>query len=1214
MINHIENHISNLYNFYKKSAQEKQSLSDILNNFSQITENYKNTNNIKESIINKYSNSNLLDCTIDEQNDFIENILSNIKSLVIKSLYDKEGIIWTWKDIYNLLIDKSYSDIEKNKRKLVYPVIATDRPIGEESYNNWNGLQIIDLDIKNEELARKLKPILFNSLSKYPWFLGTCISASGKSLHIWTKITPLAIQRDECKVEYVVNFRHKYSYIYITLLQFAEEFGYTKEDIIGFIDMAMAKPQQGIFISSDFNPMVNTNFTDLRLDINFENAFHNGIESINWISHPDLKLVFRKLEWFTNDNIDKQVEVTSVTDIQNRDLSKNKKIHYKHAQRWQLANTLTSLYGEVKALQIMTEICADTPYKELKGDVKTAAIHNKPISLWGIQTLNKNHGFKIEIKESLEKIQNKEIEQISQKIQEEKDDSIDPTKILNDNISKVILHLKYNQYLSDIKDQIIDNLGKITLLEAGAGYGKTEMIKSLKDKTLLILPFTSTIKAKVESSEVTKDWLYYYGNKRPTLEELLGDKNMSMTIDKFARLNVMELDQANFKYIVIDESHLLYTSSYRNVMSPAIQRLANCQSKIIMMTGTPTGEILFFPGIKNIKVIKEDRRIKDVEINMCKTKNEKLILMCQQMADDIIAGKKIIYPCNSGNLYYEQFIGVLSKILEEKQFDRPLKSFYYKKSNYGDDSMVDIEVNKSIGNNDIIVCTNYLSVGVDICDKYTFTIYFSQLWIPQDIEQFANRVRNNDLYIKIFLEKEDSSGNQIPYNLTNPLNLQFDNSTLLLIKDLVQTCNDMIERNEEESKYNPIISSLLSTNNYIKYDENDAKYYIDETAFKLKIFEERYSDYSKQLNVLVNNLRYYGYTINIRNRDTQEEIILNEEYVDEILKECRYYHFCENTNKTFRFLRHIDDENIDIYKDILKGSYSIFTDDEYQEIRNENNIYAEDLEIVLKNLPIYLTLYKFYNPDTIIEIFDYCKEKKSNRINYSKLNRIKKFVIIEDNRRKKRIDFPIYKFIVEAQKFAKENPYISKEDIEHWLGEYTAKICNVIKNVVVDDIDYMETMYDLIRELFDVVVIKKSPKNGIIHIEPFTLFWDKKIDINDAFGGYIMTKEFFLQDLVDNMKPVESLQDDYIETYELPHTEKLTLDDVKSDIENIITKPYDYFKYSQLDGSNNRFMNKQKSTNHLSNILSIENDLFDQNLDDNDNKVKNKQYNLFDIK
>lgn len=1210
-MSNISNHITNLYNFYKKASQEKQSLTEILENFSQLSENYKKSNDIKETIVNKYSNINLLDCTQDEQNDFCDNVLSKIKTLVQKSIYDSEGIVWTWKDIYNLLIDPGYYNTDKKKRKVVFSALSTKRPVGDNAYTLWNGLQIIDLDIKNEILANSLKPVLFENLSKYSWFLGICLSASRKSLHIWTKITPLAIQKDECKVEFVVNYRHKYSYVYITLLQVAEKFGYTKDNVINeFLDQSMDHVQQGVFISSDFHPMINANFNDLRLDINFESAFNNGIESINWVSHPDLKLIFRKWEWFTNNNVDKTIEIKSITDIQNRDISKNKKIHYKHAQRWQLANTLTSLYGEEKALQIMLEICADTPYQELKGDVKTAATHNKPVSLWGIQTLNKNHGFKIQIKESLEKIQNEELDNINEKIQKEKNSSLDPTKILNDSISKVILHLKYNQYLSDIKEKIINNLGKITLLEAGAGYGKTEMIKSLKDRTLLILPFTSTIKAKVEASEVTKDWLYYYGSKTPTLDELLGDKNMSMTIDKFSRLNIMELDQANFKYIVFDESHLLYTSSYRAVMSPAIQRLANCSAKVIMMTGTPTGETLFFPGIKNIKVIKEDRRIKDVEIHMCKTKNEKLVMMCQAMAEDIMNGKKIIYPCNNGNLYYEQFIGVLSKILEEKEFDRPLKSFYYKKSNYGDNSMVDIEVNKSIGNNDLIMCTNYLSVGVDICDKYKFNIYFSQLWIPQDIEQFANRVRNNDLYVKIFLEKEDSSGNMINYHMTNPLNLQFDNATLLLIKDLVRTCNDMIERNEEESKYNPIIQSLLSTNNYIKYDENDAKYYIDETAFKLQIFEERYSDYSKQLNVLTNNLKYYGYTLGIINHTDESEIILDEEHAEEILKNCRNHHFCENTIKTFKFLRHINDENIDIYKDILKGSYSIFTDDEYKEIRNENNIYAEDLEIVLKNLPIYLTLYKFYDPEVIIEIFEYCKEQKSNRINYSKLNRIKRFVTIEDNRRKNRIDFPVYKFIIDAQKWAKENPYVSKSDIEHWLGEYTAKLCNVVKNTVVNDTEYMDMMYELIKELFDIVVIKKQPSNGTIHIEPFVLLWQKKIDINDLFGGYMQTKEFFLQDLVNDMKPTEYIGDQYIESYELPHTEKLTLDDVKHEIENIVTKPYDYFKYSELDGSNDRFINKQQNTNHLNSIINDTNIIIDNT---NTNTKKDKQYTLFDI-
>ena len=116
----------------------------------------------------------------------------------------------------------------------------------------------------------------------------------------------------------------------------------------------------------------------------------------------------------------------------------------------------------------------------------------------------------------------------------------DPTRVLNDSTVATTIYIKSNQYLSDVKDQILNNLSHITLLEAGAGYGKTEMIKAFKAKTLLILPFTSTIKAKVESSETTKDWLYFYGSKRPTLDNIFDDRSMTMTIDKFSRLNIME--------------------------------------------------------------------------------------------------------------------------------------------------------------------------------------------------------------------------------------------------------------------------------------------------------------------------------------------------------------------------------------------------------------------------------------------------------------------------------------------------------------------------------------------------------------------------------------------------------------------------------------------------------------------------------------------------
>ena len=1179
------NKLKKLSELYKNS--EKQSLTDILESFSCISKDY---NEIENKIkLNKYSDVLYSNCSKEEQNEFFNDQLQLIECLVTNSIYDKVGIIWNWKQIYDLIYDSDYAKVEKANRRVVYSTSLNNRPIGDISFKTWNGLQIIDLDIKDEKISNGLKYDLFNELSKFHWFIGICKSASKKSLHVWTKITPISSQYKNDKIdriEYLCNFRHKYSYIYIILCKYMDKYNYTKENIIDYMDMAMARPQQGIFISSD-NALMSTNFNDVRLDVNFESAFNSGIESINWISHPDLVQMFSKLDWFINDNFDNKqnIEITNILNVNEYDITKSKgKQHYKHAQRWQLANTLTSIFGEQKAFTIMSNICEGTSLRELRGDIKTAALHHKPISIWAVKELNFNHGFNIKIKENESEIK---IEKLKEELTTASTKT-DPIKILNDKTDQTFLYIRKDQYLSDIKNEIIDNLAHITLLEAGAGYGKTEMIKSLKAKTLLILPFTSTIKAKVEADEKTANWLYFYGNKRPTLSDILGDQNMSMTIDKFSKLNIFELDAANFEYIVIDESHLLFTSSYRDVMGPTIQRLANSKAKVIMMTGTPTGEMLFFPNIKHIKVKKEDIRHKECIINIVPSPSEQLLDMCNSMATDIQQHRKILFPTNNGNLYFDQVTGIISKILSERHWDKPLKAFYYKKSRYGEESMDNININKTVGDNDIIFCSTYLSVGVDICDRLPFSVYFNETWIPQDIEQFANRLRNNDLYIKMYLPLKDNNG--VPYNYfyTQQLDLNFNQKDLMFARDLVKTCNDMLERNEEESKYNPLISSLLSTNKYLKYDENDCKYYIDETTYKLKIFEERYSDYSKQLDVMIEGMRYYGYDVKCERSEKQIDPLVKDD-VDEFMKSCRNLKFNADTMKVRKLLDHISDGNIDMYRELLRGNYAIFKDkdEENIKIRQENDLYVEDIEILEKHLPIILSLYKNYDCDTISDIYEYCIDKKTNRLNFSKLTRIKTFINIESSRKKKRLDFPVLKFIQDCQKWATEHSSTTQHDIEIFLAEWTCKYCNSIKMVVIDDKQYAETIFELVKEYWNIIIIHSKPHNGIVTISPFELLWKTKQQLNDIYGDW-NTQTFFLEQLVGEMKEDnnENKEEEILPEFE--HTQKVKLDDIINELPNIIHKEFDYFNYSELDKSNERFIKKQENTNSLRDNIFVQ--------------------------
>lgn len=1205
----------NIAQYLKKVAESysgKTAMTDIYEQFRCMSKEYEAFNE-EDTDQEIYSSVNFKECSKEEQDRYLDSVLSMVSCLITNSIYDKVGIVQSWKDIWMLTQDPIYKNVEKASRKVVFSVSSNNRPIGEKSFSMWNGIQIIDIDIKNKKIANELKLKIFEDLNKYHWFLGVAKSASGKSLHVWTKITPISYTDENKKIEYLCNFRHKYSYLYIVLTKYMKEIGYTKDDIFDWLDMAMAKPQQGIFITSDSKALLSTNFIDLRLDANFETAFDTGLESIDWISHPDLKNIFAKLEWFnTENNQKKSVDITAVSDINDVDPSKCIRRHYKHAQRWQLANTLTSLYGYDKALQYMVAICDGTDYKELKGDVKTASIHDKPVSVWAIKQLNKYHGFNIKIED--DNIYKEEQKSLTTNEEDEKIFK-SPTDVLNDKDDNLVkLHLNKDQYLSDLKDDILKNLNHITLLEAGAGYGKTEMIKAFKAKTLLILPFTSTIKAKVETSSVTSDWLYYYGNKKPSLEDLLSNKSMSMTIDKFSRLNVMELDTAGFEYIVLDESHLIFTSSYRDVMAPTIQRLANCKAKIIMMTGTPTGEMLFFPGIKHIKVEKDDYREKSFELNMCPTKVEQMIEMAHSMAKDIKDGKKILYPTNKGNLWYEQLTGLVQQYLDDMKFGRQINCFYYKKSNYGEESMDLINFDKSIGNNDIVFCTTYLSVGVDICDKFSFSVYFNEQWIPQDIEQFANRLRNNNLYLKMFLPKKDSVGMPINYYYTQPLDLSLNQGDLLLARDLIKTCNDMIERNNEESKYNPFIQSLLSTNKYLKYDENQCKYFIDETTYKLSVFEDRYASYMKQLPMMIEGLQYYGYVTNVI--DHEKEISEDRlEFIEDYLKSCRHMRFNQVTVETLDFLDHVNDGNIDLYRELISGNYNIFKDDEYREMREDNNLYVKDIEIMERNVPIVLSLYKNYNIDTIKDIYKYCIDKKQNRINFSKLNRIRKFVSIEQSRRKRRLDFPILRFVKDAQKWADDTMKCTREEIDEWLKEYACKYANSVKDVVVEDKAYLEKIYDLTCNLWKVIIDQSKPKNGIITIRPFEMLWDTKQEINEIYQNNI-TKQFFLQELIENIKiEDETKKEETLEEYEsklpenLPHTSKYKLEQIESQLKNVIHDGYDYSDYASKDGTNKRFVEKMENTN------SLRGTIFGQNLnksEDTSYMKKVEEKNLFE--
>lgn len=1123
---YFELHKNNDSNMQPKSALEsyknnENTLFDTLSFFNMCSSATKKTVGTNNN--SQFSHVDFAKCTIYEREAWVNFLNKTLATLVIHRVNQHNGDLIALGGVFKYMMNNSSAGIDKKLRKVVYSTSQNLRPVKAEAYNTWNGLQIFDLDIKDFDIAKRLKQILFDKLNKYTWFLGVSTSSSGAGLHVWTKINVGTDYTVSKEAEFICNYRHKYSFIYLVLREFATELGYTEDDILKYMDMAMCKPQQGIFLAHDEDILLSTNFVDETLPYNVSASLNDKYLAC-WLNDPVLEDVFKKHEWFSKDNTVDDISIENVVFDADAEcpVIVNNKRHYKHAQRWQLANTLTALYGASKALVMMMSLCPHTPKGELAGDVKTAQTHNKPVSKWAIKELNNQFGLEIRYNDTTS---DETLAELAEKINNA-EATVDPTRIVTDNMAsnKVELHLSSTQYLSDIKDDIIKNLGKITLIEAGAGYGKTEMVKRMGGRVLMVLPFTSTIKSKIEADPVlSEEWLYYYGSKKPSFDDFLDTrKSMVMTPDKFANVSNNIIEYSNFDYIVLDESHLLFTSSYRPVMATCLEKLTMSQIPVIIMTGTPTGEMTFLQGIKHIRVQKEDNRIKKFDTTVCYSKNEQLVELTKAIAEDIKAGRKILFPTNKGETHVAIITSLVQQCLEADDFGRKLNMFYYKKSNYGEESMDDINFSQTVGDNDIIFCTNYLSVGVDIKDKGQFSVYFDEMWIAQDIEQFANRLRGNDLYVKLFLPGHDADGFAIDYNKVQKLKLDADREDVLFARDIIQACNEMIKRNGEEYRFNPIIRNLVSANNFIKYNEQESLYYINITGYKLNIFEERYSIYAKQYPVLASNMRYFGYEVNItynNNQMTEDKVDQLNEFIAGVRSEMRL----AVTSETFTLLDHMTEDNIEYYFATKKGDLDIFKLKKYDKEREQLGLYNNRLDIIDRNGEILKELYKEYSIDTIKDIYKHSCGK-NGLINFTKLNRIVKLVRIEAARKSNKLDVPVWQTYNAIKGFIKENEglELTRDEFKKKLDQFSCDYANSIKGIAVADKKFLKKIREYVKEMFMVICEIKKGSNKTVTLSQLELEWHSKHLVKDTYAGTDVTKDFFLDSVIGELINLEN--------------------------------------------------------------------------------------------
>ena len=1035
---------------------------------------------------------------------------------IMPSITSKEGKTGTLYDLVNTIIDPSNKNVTKSNRKVVYSTNDGIRPIGDEGWMKWNGFQVIDMDIKNEEIAKKLKVHIFNRLRKCNWFVGVTLSASGQGLHVYTKISiPESDEADlkKKKILYLTNFRHKYSFVYIASLSASTELGFTKDDLLKWMDMMMSKPQQGVFIGYDPHPLINTKFFEDFIYVNFDNIEHLGHPDIDWVSHPDLKLIFARWEWFDEEPQTLEVNVLEKPDLE---FDTKNKVHYKHFERWRLANTLVKLYGQEKGCRYLRMICANSIRdKELQADCQTAARHDKPVDVWAVNRLNEMHGFKIKLN-----VQNSAFDE--SQIFSSMDKITNPVLIKESDYLKTY-HLTKDQYLGNIRWQLLDDIGRVTLLEAGAGVGKTEMVKQLVSegkKIIMVMPFTSTIKAKVEKD---KNWYYSYGSRQPKLDAAAG---LSVTVDKFSRMNLMDIKTAGFDYIFIDESHLLFMSEYRPVMAKVIEMIRNTEVPIILMSGTPSGELIFFQDIKHLKVIKDDVRKKEFQVTLVDSTQHLMCQMCKAMARDIKDGKRILFPTNSGTLYAEQIKAGITYFLQvDHCIDDPVNLKYYKKSNIGEEFMDSVNFDKTISDTQVLLCTTYLSVGVDILDRYKFSIYFADLFMPQEVEQWANRLRSNDLYIKLFVAKNDAEGNSRSLHKFKPMNLTVNEDEIRDVHSVLRICNDMIERNPVEYKYNSLVSSIIHDNKYIEHNKVDNKYYLNEIAYKTIYFERKYREYVQQLPVLMKGMQAYGYEV--YSKDLGELIIEGHEVFRDLktLMQNAYDERVKvNTQHVEELMELINENNLPQYREVLNGKFEIRKGNEWKVDLTKMTMTVKNIEMFEKVVPFFLSFSKHYETPEICKIFEYCR-KPGGSFNFAAIKRIRTLVNMVHNDKNERLDLPIKEFMEETYDFI-ETGHCTKNELQQYLRSWTTRYlsnASTVEILINKSILTTKSIYEKFEMLFKCLVSVSRPnKQGVINLEKIELLWQEREDNSPSKQ---IEKLFDLDDFLYGLKIKEDSED-----------------------------------------------------------------------------------------
>ena len=394
--------------------------------------------------------------------------------------------------------------------------------------------------------------------------------------------------------------------------------------------------------------------------------------------------------------------------------------------------------------------------------------------------------------------------------------------------------------------------------------------------------------------------------------------------------------------------------------------------------------------------------------------------------------------------------------------------------------------------------------------------------MPQEVEQFANRLRSNDLYINLYIAKNDEEGNTRSIHKFKEMNFKLNDEEIKNVHSILRICNSMIERNLVEYKYNSLIISIIKDNKFIEYNDIENKYYLNELAYKLIYFERKYREYVQQLPVLMKGMQAYGYNISSQDLSTFQISEVDFMDLETMIKNARENEITINTTLTEELLNLITEDRLSLYREVLNGNLNIRKSNKWGEDLTNKVMYVKNVEIFEKVIPIFLSMSKQYEINDIKDIFNFCKNK-NNTFNFSAIKRLRLLISIIYNDKQNRLDLPIKQFMDEVYKFI-QIKNIKEIDIRNFIKQFAEKYANSVSTdqifILKSEIT-MNMLYDKFEKIFNCLVTK-TKSNNKVKLQKVELLWKEKEYYNSTnLNKNIYILEDFLESINPDVKEIE---------------------------------------------------------------------------------------------